>query len=74
MIIEKQFRDEVNRVLTEKGWSRSELARRMQVDRAYVSNYLNGRNSPGPDVMEKFCIALEMVPHFSLTENPVAVS
>jgi len=52
MILEQRWRDALNDRLAELGWSRSEFARRLGVSPQYVTNYLNGRNQPGSDVME----------------------
>ncbi|MFV0442303.1 MAG: helix-turn-helix domain-containing protein [Planctomycetaceae bacterium] len=58
VVIDKQFRDIVNDRLAALGWNRSDLARAMGKGPAYVTDYLNGRAAPGPDVMEHFFSAL----------------
>lgn len=58
MILQEDFTRLVDEQLAAKGWTRSELARHMGVGRQYVTNYLNGRSSAGPDVMERFFTAL----------------
>lgn len=54
MIIESQFREAIETALVERGWSRSELARQVGVAPQMVTDYLNARRKPGPDVMERF--------------------
>jgi transcriptional regulator with XRE-family HTH domain len=58
VILQEDFRRLVEEQLSDQQLSRSELARRMNVTPSYVGDYLNGRNSPGPDVMERFFSAL----------------
>lgn len=58
MILQEDFRRLVEQQLVEQQLSRSGLARRMEVTPSYVGDYLNGRNSPGADVMERFFRAL----------------
>ena len=53
MVIDKQFREIVEEQLRQKGWSRSELARRMGISQPVVAKYLNGHTVPGPDFMER---------------------
>lgn len=67
MIIEKEFVDIVKSELAHRNWSLRELARQMDVDVAYVSRYLSSKNTPGPDVMERFLDTLGLVPHLTVT-------
>lgn len=62
MILEQQFRDLVERELKELGWTRADLARAMKTRPQFVTDYLNGRHSPGADVMERFFTALGVTP------------
>ena len=74
VILEKQFRTIVEDRLSTLGWSRSALARRMDATPQFVTNYLNGRNTPGPDVMERFLSALGLEPRLTVEEkNSVGV-
>lgn len=65
VIIEQEFKQIVEAELAKRKWSGRELARQMGVSGTYVSRYLTGRVSPGPDVIEKFFAALDLVPHLS---------
>jgi transcriptional regulator with XRE-family HTH domain len=62
VIIEKQFRDIVQRQLEADGVSRSELARRLGVPPQMVTDYLNGRRAPTGDMIERFFGALGLAP------------
>lgn len=65
MILQTEFQEIVKSELSKRNWSGRELARRMEVDSKYVSKYLTGKISPGPDVIERFFNALDLVPHLS---------
>ncbi|TWT48211.1 helix-turn-helix protein [Thalassoglobus neptunius] len=69
LILEKQFIDLVNNELKARGWSRSDLAREMGVRPGYITDYLNGRYSPGTDVMERFFDALELQPTLTVKRS-----
>lgn len=62
MILEQRFRSNVETALSDRGWSKSELARRMGASPQYVGNYLSGRVSPGFAVVERFASALGVDP------------
>lgn len=64
-VIDKQFAVIVTDRLHELHWSRSDLARAMRVSPQYVTDYLNGRSKPGPDVIERFFSALGLRPTLS---------
>ena len=66
MILEKQFVDLVNEQLGKQEMSRSDLARAMGVGPQYVTDYLNGRKKPGPEVIERFFSALGVRPRLSI--------
>lgn len=69
VILEKQFREIVEARLEELGWSRSELARRMDASPQYVTNYLNSYKTPGTDVMERFLLALGLSAKLVVTKK-----
>lgn len=69
MILEAQFVEIIESTLSTRGWTRSDLARAMGVHKTYVSNYLNGRQVPGPDVMERFFRALDLEPNLSVRQR-----
>jgi len=54
------FCENVNDRLSELGWSRADLASKMDVTIAYVTNYLNGHRRPGIDVIARFAKALRV--------------
>jgi len=60
MILQKRFTARVLERLDQLSWNRARLAREMGVQPPYLSNYLNGRFSPGLDVVEKFANALQI--------------
>jgi transcriptional regulator with XRE-family HTH domain len=68
MILQNRFQARVKEELEKRDWSQSKLAESMGVGRAYVSNYLNGRSSPGLDVIERFAFALNVDPTELLLE------
>lgn len=71
MVLQDTFRAKVLAALDERGWSQSELARRMDVTRSMVSQYLNKRIQPGLDVVEKFATALEVDPWNLVDDRPL---
>lgn len=62
MILDERFRTKVEAALKMHGWSQSELARRMSVDRQFVFKYLRQGVSPGTETIEKFASALQLDP------------
>lgn len=68
MILENQFVELVEEQLEKQHMSRSDLARSMGVGRQYVTDYLNRRKNPGPEVMERFFLALGVRPRLSVDE------
>lgn len=61
-MLEQQFREIVVRELRNRGWTRADLAREMGTTPQYVTNYLRGYHTPGPDVIEKFFRAFGLSP------------
>lgn len=57
-VICDDFRANVNATLAKQGISRSELASRMGVSAAYISQILNGDHEPGLRVVERIAEAL----------------
>ena len=72
MILEKRFVERVTEALDLLGINQAELARRMDVSRAMVNQYLNGSRAPGLDVIERFAKALEVDPLSLLAEEKVS--
>lgn len=68
MILKDEFRRLILEQLKDQGVSQSELARRMGVSSAMVSQYLTGSICPGVDVVERFCLALGFTPRLTLQE------
>jgi ribosome-binding protein aMBF1 (putative translation factor) len=52
------FQQKLQKALRERGWSQTELARRMGWAQAVVNRYALGRVCPGLDTVEKFENAL----------------
>lgn len=69
MVLQKRFAEQVLTRLDELEWNRARLAREMGVPSPYLSQYLNGRNSPGLDVIERFANALGVDPADLLKEH-----
>ena len=53
------FKENVIRLLTEKGMSRSELSRLSGIDQPSLTTLLNGDREVRSDTMEKICLALK---------------
>ena len=62
MILDNRFRTKVEQAMRFHGWSQSELARRMNVDRQYIQKYLGQGVSPKTETIEKFAVALDLEP------------
>lgn len=58
----KAFCENVIERLRELNMTRSQLAEKMQVDKSYISIYLNGHRQPGFDVVEAFAKHLKIEP------------
>jgi transcriptional regulator with XRE-family HTH domain len=56
------FRENVEMLLSHKGWSRLELAQEMGVTRSYVTQVLGVHRGVGLDAIEKFADALGVEP------------
>ena len=72
MILQERFRIRVREAMDERGWSQSELARRMESDPQFIYRYLSGRTSPGLDIIERFAAALEVDPGVLIGEQELA--
>lgn len=68
MIIEREFTEFVKARLEAKGWSLRELSRRTGIAVSNLSQYLNHKNSPGADQMERILSALGAVAHLTFSE------
>lgn len=64
VLLQNQFVQIVCEEMARQNVTRAELARRMNVPRSMISRYLNGACSPGINVVEKFFLALDIVPSF----------
>jgi ribosome-binding protein aMBF1 (putative translation factor) len=58
--LQEVFRKNVLEALTQKGWTKSQLAFRLEMTPQAVSAYVNGHRVPGLDLVEKFASALEL--------------
>lgn len=72
VILQERFQQRLGAMLAEKGMSQSELARRMGVPHSQVHKYLKGAHSPGLDMLERFCTALECDPFDLIGEKTTA--
>ena len=57
--IATNFKENVNRVLVERGMTRSELSRKSGIDQPSLATLLNGDREIRSDTMEKICVALD---------------
>jgi transcriptional regulator with XRE-family HTH domain len=57
-VVCQDFRENVQAVLHQKGWSRKQLAEEMGVTPSYVTQLLNGYSEPGLAVVEDVAVAL----------------
>lgn len=73
MLLQLQFRAIVIDEMQKQGINRSQLARKMGYHPNVVSKYLNGVNSPGLEVIEKFFRALGGRSKLSFESNLVEV-
>lgn len=71
-VLQQRFQDKVRQAMACREINQSRLAELMGVTRAYVSQYVTGRNSPGFDVVERFADALGFEPWELLDETPIA--
>lgn len=58
--LQEVFRKNVLEALVQKDWTKSELARRLEMTPQAVSAYVNGHRVPGLDLVESFAAALEV--------------
>jgi transcriptional regulator with XRE-family HTH domain len=71
VILHDRFRTKLALALQERGWSQSELARRMSMSQPNVGDYLHGRRCPGLDTVERFAIALGCEPENLIDDHPL---
>jgi ribosome-binding protein aMBF1 (putative translation factor) len=71
VVLHQRFTAKLRQALDDRGWSQSELARRLNIDQSVVNRYLNGRICPGLDLVEKFASALGVEPHNLLDDRPL---
>lgn len=69
-VICDDFRFNVNRILQQRGLSRSDLARRMGCSPAFVTQLLSAPYDPGLKVVDRVAAALEVAPSTLLKKNP----
>lgn len=50
----------LRKLRTERGWSQSDLALRVEMDRNYLSLIELGRSSPSVRMLMRLCMALDM--------------
>lgn len=66
------FHERLNKALAVTGTQPSELARRSNMSRGQVSNYLNAKRTPGVDIIVRFAKALGVSADFllGLSDDP----
>lgn len=61
-LTKQEFGRRLHRMLLERGWRQSELARRGDLQRDSISNYVRGRSLPTPLNLQKMASALGVKP------------
>ena len=59
-VVDQALGQALRKLRTERGWSQSELALRVQMDRNYLSLIELGRNSPSVRMLVRLCDALDV--------------
>lgn len=59
-VVDQALGQALRKLRTERGWSQSELALRVQMDRNYLSLIELGRNSPSVRMLVRLCAALDV--------------
>ena len=59
-VVDQALGQALRKLRTERGWSQSELALRVQMDRNYLSLIELGRNSPSVRMLLRLCDALDV--------------
>jgi len=72
VILQERFRERLREALDTRGWTQSDLARRMHVAPQYVNAYLSGVRCPGLDVVQRFSEALGIPDPIDLLNVPAA--
>lgn len=63
------FRENVQRLLTEYGWTRTDLAAEMDVTKGYVSQVMTAHRGIGLEAVDRFAKALGVEPSALISEN-----
>lgn len=61
-IAKQEFGNRLYRLMLNKGWSQSELARRADLPRDLISTYVRGRSFPTPQSAQRLSKALGILP------------
>lgn len=61
-IVKQEFGARLHKLMSGKGWSQSELARRADLPRDSVSTYVRGRSLPTSESLKKLSAALGLPP------------
>lgn len=59
-VVDQALGQALRKLRTERGWSQSELALRVEMDRNYLSLIELGRNSPSVRMLMRLCMALDV--------------
>lgn len=65
-----ESKDWIKKFRSEKGLSQAQLAKKMNVTKAYVYQYESGNRIPKPETLQRFADALE-VPYYWLVVGPI---
>lgn len=70
-ILRERFRSRIEEARKLRGWSKSELARRMGVSPQYITNYTKTSTNVGLHVVTKFAEALMVDPANLINNKPL---
>ena len=59
-VVDQALGQALRKLRTERGWSQSELALRVEMDRNYLSLIELGRSSPSVRMLLRLCMALDV--------------
>ena len=59
-VVDQALGQALRKLRTERGWSQSDLALRVEMDRNYLSLIELGRNSPSVRMLMRLCMALDV--------------
>lgn len=71
MILHENFKSRLREALKYRGWSQSDLARRMEMTPQQLGEYYHGKKQPALDQLERFSTALEIRAIYLIDDVPI---